>query len=35
MNRLLFGDNLKWLSDLTEDEPESRDLTPMPLDPEN
>ena len=25
-----FGDDLKWLRDLTEDKPESRDLTPMP-----
>ena len=27
-----FGDNLKWLRDLTEDKPESRDLIPMPFD---
>lgn len=26
-----FGNDLKWLRDLTEDKPESRDLTPMPL----
>jgi hypothetical protein len=26
-----FGDNLKWLRNLTEDKPESRALTPMPL----
>jgi hypothetical protein len=25
-----FGDDLKWLRDLAEDKPESRDVTPMP-----
>jgi len=25
-----LGDDLKWLRDLPEDKPESRDLTPMP-----